>query len=65
MKSEHEVVSAIIEILVKYDPEDEYSYPDEGEQAELRALEWVLDRDFTAAEVAKLAKRRQEALGYD
>lgn len=45
MKSQTEIEEAIKEIEDKMDPEDECSYLDEGDQAYLQALYWVLDEN--------------------
>lgn len=63
MKSEKEVVDMIIEIEALFDPENEYSYLDEGQQAELQALYSVLDRDLTKKENSKVEKLRKVYLG--
>ena len=45
MRSEEEIKEMIASIESNDDPEDEYSYLDEGEQAMLMALYWVLGED--------------------
>jgi len=45
MRSEAEIKKMIAGIEERDDPEDEYSYLDEGEQATLMALYWVLGED--------------------
>jgi hypothetical protein len=52
MKTERDIVEAIIDLL-RYDDDDEF-YLEEGEQAELACLEWALDREFTPEEEAEL-----------
>lgn len=45
MQSEEQVRAAIKEIEDKLDPEDDNCYLDEGEQAYLQALYWVLNEE--------------------
>ena len=45
MRSEEEIKQMIENIENQCDPDDEYCYLDEGEQAILQALYWVLGED--------------------
>ena len=62
MIAESEVVEMILAVEAIWDPEDEYSYLDEGQQAELAALYCVLDRDLTTEENERLSELRKELL---
>ena len=60
MKTTAEVVARIVEIESLYDPDDEYTYLDEWQQASLEILYWVLDRDLTTEERDEIDRARTE-----
>lgn len=63
MINESEVVQRIIEIEALVDLDDEFSYHDEGQQAELMVLYWVLDRELNDQETDRLNQQRLNVLG--
>jgi len=58
VKTEKEIIKRIIEIESQYDPEDDFSYLDEGQQAELSALYWVLDKELPSDAKKEIANNR-------
>ncbi len=60
MKSEKEIVERTQEMESLYDPTNDYSYLDEGQQTELSTLLWVLDRELSNKEKKKIERMRKD-----
>lgn len=62
---EQKIISNIIEIEIKYDPNDESSYLDEGQQAELHVLYGLLGRVLHGFEFREIEYMRNSAVLED